>query len=305
MSLIRLRTFVEVYRQKSISAAARNLNLTQPAVSQHIAGLEVAVGRRLFTRETGGVTPTTVADELANDIGDKLDAVERALSQARARSMNMDGALQVIGHTDFLAEVVSPNLLTLLESGIKVRMHAGDGDLIHNMLVEGHCDLGFTAHPITDKRLRSETMMTVPVYAVASPKVAQSINQASEFTTALMNEPMLTYNLEMSVMDTWLIKNKVSPEQAAPSVVSQDLRALRQLLLQGFGWTVLPDFLCCELLHSGELERIEAPIGNTQLTYYMAWAPSALRQPRIAHARQTLLWSLKPIIESDKANTVK
>ncbi len=43
MSLARLRTFIEVYRQRSISGAARTLNLTQPAVSQHIAGLEMSI----------------------------------------------------------------------------------------------------------------------------------------------------------------------------------------------------------------------------------------------------------------------
>ncbi len=293
MSLTRLRTFVEVYRQHSISAAARNLNLTQPAVSQHIAGLEVAIGRQLFSRENAGVVPTVAADELAADIGDKLDSVEAALSQARARSMNMEGALQVIGHTDFLAEVVSPNLLPLLKSGIRVRMHSGDGDMVHNMLVEGHCDLGFTAHPITDKRLRSETMLKVPVYAVARADIAQRINQADHFADALQNEPMLTYDLELSVMDAWLQKNKINLTNIVPAVVSQDLRALRQLITQGFGWTVLPDFLCCEQLHKGELVQIVPPIANTELTYYMAWTPSALRQPRIAHARQTLLWRFK------------
>ena len=50
MSLPRMRTFMEVFRQRSISGAARSLNLTQPAVSQHIAGLEVAIGRPLFER---------------------------------------------------------------------------------------------------------------------------------------------------------------------------------------------------------------------------------------------------------------
>lgn len=294
MSLIRLRTFVEVYRQRSISAAARNLNLTQPAVSQHISGLEVAVGRKLFNRETNGVTPTKAADELAADIGDKLDVVENALSQARARSMNMEGALQLIGHADFLSEVVSPKLLPLLESGIRVRMHTGDGDMVFNMLVEGHCDLGFTAHPITDKRLKSETVMSVPVYAVTSPNIAKKVNEASDFEQSLMSQPMMTYNLELSVMDSWLKKNKISTESAAPAVVSQDLRALRSLLISGFGWTVLPEFLCCEQIDNGELVRIIPPVGDTQLNYYMAWAPSALRQPRIAHARQTLLWNIKP-----------
>ena len=69
MSLSRLRTFIEVYRQRSISSASRMLNLTQPAVSQHIAGLEVAIGHPLFERLATGVTPTAAADQLAADIG--------------------------------------------------------------------------------------------------------------------------------------------------------------------------------------------------------------------------------------------
>ena len=80
----RLRTFVEVYRQRSISGAARALDLTQPAVSQHIASLEGAIGRQLFERHAQGVTPTAAADELAADIGDRLDLAEAALAETGA-----------------------------------------------------------------------------------------------------------------------------------------------------------------------------------------------------------------------------
>ncbi|RQW62613.1 LysR family transcriptional regulator [Vibrio viridaestus] len=289
MSLNRLRTFVEVYRQRSISAAARNLNLTQPAVSQHIAGLEVAVGRKLFTREANGVAPTKAAEELALDIGDKLDAAESALSMARSRSMDMEGVIQIIGHADFLAEVVTPRLVPLLKSDIRVRAHSGDGGLVHNMLVEGHCDLGFTAHPVTDKRLRSELMMSSQVWAVSAPEVVDRLEKSAQFAKALMSEPMLTYNLELSVMQQWLSKNKIELTNNAPAFVSQDLRAMRTLLKTGFGWSVLPEYLCAEQIAKGELARIPAPISDTQLNYYMAWAPSAMRQPRVVHAKQILL----------------
>ena len=79
--LSRLRTFVEVYRQRSISGAARSLELTQPAVSQHIASLESAIGRTLFERHPHGVNPTAAADELAAEIGDRhLDGLDAAFA---------------------------------------------------------------------------------------------------------------------------------------------------------------------------------------------------------------------------------
>ena len=74
MSLLLLRSFVEVYRHCSLSDAARSLGLTQPAFSQHIAALEVQVGLPLFARHSRGVRPTAIADDLAATIGTSLDS---------------------------------------------------------------------------------------------------------------------------------------------------------------------------------------------------------------------------------------
>lgn len=191
MSLGRLRTFIEVYRQRSLTAAARALHLTQPAVSQHIAGLEEAIGRSLFLRESTGVFPTAAADELAADIGDKLDVAEAALASARARSEEVAGSIQIIGHADFLSEVVAPRLVPLLQAGMKVRLQAGGGDMTKHMLVEGHCDLGITAFASEDKRLRCELMRTEPVLAVAAPAVVARLQAARDLGDALAAEQRL------------------------------------------------------------------------------------------------------------------
>lgn len=292
MSLVRLRTFMEVYRQRSISGAARSLNLTQPAVSQHISGLEVAVGRALFQRQPQGVVPTAAADDLAADIGNTLDTAESALASARARSMDVSGTLQIIGHADFMAEKLAGELLPLLENDIRVHMHTGDGGLVVQMVVEGHCDLGITAHPVSDPRLKGEVIFTDRVLAVAAPSVAHRLQQQPDFTSALLREPLLAYNLELSLIDRWLDKNRIQYDALRPAMVGQDLRGQRSLLCKGFGWTVMPEFLCRTQIQNGELLALDAPVGNTEIRYSLVWLPSALRQPRVAHARQTLIWRL-------------
>jgi len=293
MSLSRLRTFIEVYRQGSISSASRMLNLTQPAVSQHIAGLEVAIGHPLFERSATGVVPTAVAEQLALDVGDKLDLAEAALASARARSLDVTGVLQFVGHADFISEVLSRQLLPLLEEGIRVRMHTGDAEFISNMLIEGHCDLGISANPVLDTRLKSERIMTSRAVPVASPAVVQRIMTSPSFSDAINKEPMLAYNLELSLIDNWITKNKLNGQQLNPAVVSQDLRTQRSLLMQGFGWSVMPDFLCAEQIAQQQLVEIPSPLGTHEIHYYLIWAPSALRKVRVAHARQTLLRSLR------------
>lgn len=269
------------------------LNLTQPAVSQHISGLEVAIGRPLFKRQANGVISTSVADELAADIGDKLDAAEAALASTRARSRDVSGALQLIGHADFMAEKLAPELAPLLQSGIRVRMHTGDGPLVTQMLLEGHCDLGISAHPVTDNRLKSETLLSGPVIAIAAPEVVTRIQQSPDFASALLQEPLLAYNLELSLVDSWLARNRIEAPDLIPAMVGQDLRAHRSLLIRGVGWSVMPQFLCERELESGELQMIPPPKAHSMINYYLIWLPSALRQPRIAHAQQTLVWQFK------------
>lgn len=119
--------------------------------------------------------------------------------------------------------------------------------------------------------------------------MAERLNQSADLLTAMTREPLVAYNLELSLIDNWLAKNKLSAAQVIPSVVAQDMRALRSVLIQGFGWSVLPQYLCQSQIDSGELAAITPPVGSTDIHYYLIWIASALRQVRVAHARQTLL----------------
>ena len=65
LNIRHLRAVAAVVETGSISAAARVVNLTQPAITQGIAKLERQIGLPLFERRPGGMTPTTAANLLA------------------------------------------------------------------------------------------------------------------------------------------------------------------------------------------------------------------------------------------------
>lgn len=293
MSLTRLRSFVEVYRLHSLSGAARSLNLTQSNVSQHIAGLEIAIGHKLFERAARGVIPTVAADELAANLGEHLDMAEQALSKARARSTEMAGAIRIIGHADFMAEVMTLHLSALVEAGMRVRLQPAHRDMLQQMLVEGHFDLGISAYPITDRGLRVEIIREEPVLALAAPHVAKKIMAARTLVEGFNLEPMLAYNLDQPLIDVWLDRNGLDGVDLSPAVTSPDLRVLRNLLLRGMGWSVLPQYLCQSALDQGLLQEIPPPRRALTNTYSLVWQPTALRHPRVAHARQVLLRALR------------
>lgn len=59
-----IRSFLAVVEQKSLSAAARALGLTQPTVGRHVDALETALGVTLFTRSVHGLRPSDAALDL-------------------------------------------------------------------------------------------------------------------------------------------------------------------------------------------------------------------------------------------------
>ncbi|MDX6191548.1 LysR family transcriptional regulator [Flavobacterium sp. FlaQc-52] len=82
------RTFKSVYKNGSFSVAARELFMSQPAVSQQMSMLEAHVGNKLFNRKSKGVEPTEYAKLLNNLIIDALDRLENVESGFRAKAQD-------------------------------------------------------------------------------------------------------------------------------------------------------------------------------------------------------------------------
>jgi len=143
LQVSRLRVFVEVAKQGSISAAAEELSYTQSAVSQQIAALEAETGVTLIERLPRGVRLTTAGSTLlahAEGILGRLAAAEADLEaiaglrggQLRMASFPTAGAtLMPLAIAMFRAQ--HPEVeLTLAEGepeDIAPRLYAGEFDL--------------------------------------------------------------------------------------------------------------------------------------------------------------------------------
>jgi DNA-binding transcriptional LysR family regulator len=77
-----LRLFDAVYRARSVSRAAEQLDLTQPAASQGLTRLRALIHDPLFVRAPGGVRPTPKAERLADPVRQALAMLEGALGES-------------------------------------------------------------------------------------------------------------------------------------------------------------------------------------------------------------------------------
>ncbi|WP_418264370.1 LysR family transcriptional regulator [Flavobacterium faecale] len=89
------RTFKSVYKNRNFSLAAKELFISQPAVSQQIGMLEAHVGYKLFNRKSKGVEPTEYANLLNNLIIEALDRLENVENGFRAKAFNANRSISV------------------------------------------------------------------------------------------------------------------------------------------------------------------------------------------------------------------
>lgn len=95
MELKPLKSFVAVATLKSFSAAARELNTVQPAISRHIAALEEELQTRLFIRNTRDVSITAAGLQLLQDANKLLKQVEKTKRQAQKAAQGELGSLRI------------------------------------------------------------------------------------------------------------------------------------------------------------------------------------------------------------------
>ncbi|NOH80207.1 LysR family transcriptional regulator [Vibrio sp. RE86] len=77
MDLNLLTTFLSVYRHRSITMAAEELDVSQPAISNAIKRLEAELDQALFVREGRGIVPTSFAISIAEKVEEPLNILSR------------------------------------------------------------------------------------------------------------------------------------------------------------------------------------------------------------------------------------
>lgn len=105
------QTLLAVLETGSLSAAARELGLSQPTVGRHVEQLEAALGLPLFTRSPQGLNPTDFARDLRPHIQNMASAAEAALRDASGETQSVTGVIRLTT-TEVMGAEVLPQFLT-------------------------------------------------------------------------------------------------------------------------------------------------------------------------------------------------
>ncbi|MEI7785541.1 MAG: LysR family transcriptional regulator [Betaproteobacteria bacterium] len=155
-----LRVFDEVMAERSLTRAARNLNLTQPAVSNALRRLRETLGDELVQRSGQGMAPTPRARSIWPAVRQALEQLELSLVPNEFVPAQAKTTF-VLAMADATAAELMPGLVEILETeapGVTLRVVPLTTRDPRHLLDEQVCDLavGFFPSVLADMTAHSQ-----------------------------------------------------------------------------------------------------------------------------------------------------
>jgi DNA-binding transcriptional LysR family regulator len=277
------RSFIEVYRVGTVSGAAQVLHLTQPAVSQHIAALEAALGQPLFERMPRRMLPTNEGKRLYTQTAEaieKLESVTICISPTDAPQLIRIGTPQ---------EFFTERILTRLpqSENLLYRIRLGLAQGLIEQLLQGQLDVVVATQKIARSELEYQLIHKENFWLVAPPETVIPMPLESlqvDLTSLeqwLRGQPLIAYSEELPIVRRFWRVVFGRRLDVVPRLVLPDLQMIRQAIAIGFGFSVLPDYLCEEMVGTGALTLILKPTDAVSNQIWLAYRKSERQSQRI------------------------
>ena len=163
-----METFVSVVEAGSFSAAAKRLELGQPAVSKSIAQLEERLGARLLLRSTRGLMPTDAGQRFYEQAKRAIEEADLADDVVRDASMGLSGVLRVSAAVTFTRLHVLPALKSFLDRhpNLKIDVILDDRDID---LLEHGVDVALRMGSLNDSSMTARRIAQSRRLVVGTP----------------------------------------------------------------------------------------------------------------------------------------
>jgi DNA-binding transcriptional LysR family regulator len=250
-----LRTFIAVYRARSVTDGARDRGLSQPAASQQLAGLEQAVGGPLFVRTTRGVEPTGQGVALYAETASALDQLEAVLNGLDGGSGPSASPVRLGSTAEFFSSIVLP---LLRATDVAVVASFGDDARLLEQLERGELDIAVMSSVPGRRSLEAVPIGEKRFVLVASPGTAPGTPFVSLASLGdwLVDQSWVAYSLELPITRRFWLTHLRRPFSARLRLVAPDLRAVTGAVEGGIGCSILPRFVCAGAIEQGRIVEV-------------------------------------------------
>ena len=258
-----LAAFEAAARTGSITTAARELDLTQSAVSRQIKALEEQLGVVLFVRERQTIRLTLAGDSYAREIREALRRISSASLNLKANPLG--GTLNLAILPTFGTRWLAPRLgkFLRLNPGITINLVTRLSPFDFRLdLIDAAIHFGLGHWPGADLTF----LMTERTVPACSPDFLAS--NPVEAPEDLMERPLLHLATRPDAWEKWFASQGIQAEGVHGMLFDQFATAA-QAATAGLGVGLLPDFLIREELERGDLLTVGQAMESAE-RYFLA-----------------------------------
>lgn len=276
-NLSQYKIFYEVAKAGNISKAAKELYISQPAISKAISKLEDSLGLSLFTRSSRGVQLTSEGEILFEHTREAFDALDRG-EQELKRIQEFDIGHLRIGVSNTLCKyILLPYLKTFIDQypHMKVTIESQATAQTLARLEQQKIDLGLVAEPSVRRDLAFIPVMDIQDTFVTTPNYLENLYLREGQNTSLFETGNImlldTSNMTRHHVDEYMAENNIFPHQIL-EVTTMDL--LIEFAKIGLGIACVIKELVQKELDSGMLVEIPLDIPIHRRTIGFAYHPA-------------------------------
>ena len=251
-----LEFFVTVARLRSLSAAARALDMTPPAATRRLAQMETRLGVRLINRSTRTLSLTPEGDIYlahASRILAELQEMDEAVSGG---AQAMRGAVRVNATLGFGRTTIAPLLSNFARqhAGIEVELELSDSPV--DLVAEG-IDLAVRFGAVPDQRLHARLLMTNRRYLCAAPRYLDKYGTPAALAD-LARHRCIVHRQNDDAHGTWRFSRDGMEEvmKVRAAMASNDGDVVLGWALDGHGILIRSEWDAAKYLASGRLVRL-------------------------------------------------
>jgi len=240
MDLTRIRYFLAVARRGQVTAAARELCVTQPAVSIALQRLEKEVGAALFERRAGRLSLTPAGVRFAAAAEQALRRLEEGRRAAVRVSEAPSGPLR-LGATDVASIHLLPDLLPefhRIYPDVEVSIDVDSSRPLVAAVVAESLDLALATLPVDHPDVAVTALTREPMTLVIPP--THPLARRRLTARDLEDQPFLLYRRGSTTRA--LIDRELAARRIEPRVVMETghPEAMKRLVAAGLGIAILP-----------------------------------------------------------------
>lgn len=250
-------SLLKVAELGNFTKAAKELCLSQPAISNHIKALEDELGFKLFERTTAGIRPTKKGAIVIKHLS-QMNSIANNLKQAIASDKLSTTSLCVgITHTVESSMVVDAIAKYLNNSSpdVTIRIISGTSKSLYRLLKNKELDFVIMEGNYDDPDLKTVMLGTDSLVLVTSP-----LNPLASKSTVTLDE-MREENLIMRLPDSNTIKTfnralkerNCSPGDFNIILEIDNIATIKDLIRRNFGVSILAKSVCLDEVRKGKL----------------------------------------------------